>query len=86
MADDQTPLEPDHLPNSQSYVSRRHTTLWDLLATRVAEYRPHRHPKTTSLLFLWIFGLYAMFLARPFDVPPENMSIFLDKQQAVSMH
>ena len=39
------------------------------------DYRPHRYPKVTGLLLLWLFGLFAVFLSpAPVKITPEKLA------------
>lgn len=47
------------------------TSLW----RAVRQYRPQRNPKVTGLLFLWLFGLFAVFLSpAPVKITPEKLA------------
>ncbi|GMH33897.1 hypothetical protein BSKO_01731 [Bryopsis sp. KO-2023] len=35
------------------------------ILSAVSRIRPHKHPKTTTVIFLWMFGLFSMFLSPP---------------------
>ncbi len=46
-------------------------SLWQI----VSGYRPHRYPKTTGLLILWLFGLFAVFLSpAPVKITSESLA------------
>lgn len=48
--------------------------LSDLLWRTVSNYRPHRYPKSTGILALWLFGLFAVLLApAPVKITPEKL-------------
>ena len=45
----------------------------------VSSYRPHKHPRITVALLLWVFGLLAMFaLPAPDPLTPEKMARYED--------
>lgn len=48
--------------------------LSDSLWRAVSDYRPHRYPKSTGILALWLFGLFAVLLApAPVTITPEKL-------------
>lgn len=48
--------------------------LSDSLWRAVSDYRPHRYPRTTGILALWLFGLFAVLLApAPVKITPEKL-------------
>ena len=47
------------------------SSLWQA----VSNYRPHRNPKATGVLVLWLFGLFAVFLSpAPVKITPEKLA------------
>lgn len=47
------------------------SSLWQA----VSNYRPHRSPKATGVLVLWLFGLFAVFLSpAPVKITPEKLA------------
>lgn len=48
--------------------------LSDSLWRAVSDYRPHRYPRTTGILALWLFGLFAVLLApAPVKITPDKL-------------
>lgn len=48
--------------------------LSDSLWRTVSNYRPHRYPKSTGVLALWLFGLFAVLLApAPVKITPDKL-------------
>jgi hypothetical protein len=43
----------------------------------LASFRPHKHPKATTLTLLWVLGLYAVFFApAPVALTPERVAAY----------
>lgn len=42
------------------------------IVTLISGYRPHRYPKVTATLLLWLLGLWFMLLAKPLYQPSEE--------------
>ena len=58
-----------------------------LIWRAISDYRPHKYPRATGILALWLFGLFAVFLSpAPVKITPEKLARFDQLVAEVSLH
>lgn len=64
-------------PPRSSYAEGRVVqppNVYESLWRAISNYRPHRYPRSTGILALWLFGLFAVLLApAPVKMTPEKL-------------